>query len=220
MTCGIWLKSPFVCRLVGTVFTIDVGRHRPQIVVAGEIEERLVAAVVDFGNPDRAADSAAGGVQAILRAEARRVIAVLVDAPAGGFPDVAPHAVRPCAVEVVGAGPGGEDLDSAADASVLRGIGADQQFDLAECLGGRRIENRAARFRDDVARAVDQLLARAARRAGDAESRRRSSRSPCIPETPRDSAARPTTSAASGTSSASAPARARWSPSRAATGWP
>ena len=144
------------------------GRHRAQVVVAGEIEERFIAAVVDFRNPDGAADTAAGRVQAVLGAEARRVIAVLVDAPAGGFPDVAPHAVRPGAVEVVAAGAGGEDFDSAADAAVFRGVGADEQFDFAERLGGRRVENRAARFRDDVAGAVDQLFARAAGRSGDA----------------------------------------------------
>ena len=66
------------------------------------------------------------------------------------------------------AGPGGEDFDSAADASVFRGVRADQQLDLAERLRRWRVEDRAARFRNHVAGAVDQLFARASRGSRDA----------------------------------------------------
>ena len=54
------------------------------------------------------------------------------------------------------------------DASVFRGVGSDQQFEFAERLRGRRIENRAARFGNHVAGAVDQLFARASRGTRDA----------------------------------------------------
>ncbi len=147
------------------------GRDGPQIVVAGEVEEGVVAAVVDLRNPDRSADAAAGGVQAILRAEARLVGGVLIDAPTGGFPDIAAHVVGPGAVVIVGAAPRGEDFDSAADAPVFGGVSANQQLDFAEGFGRGRIEDRAARLGNHVAGAIDELLARAAGRAGDARFR-------------------------------------------------